>query len=58
MEIRPGLRSARSGSHLIFFTCDDKQVMVVRVLHERMNAQARIVRALREAQFAGAGDGS
>jgi len=35
--IRPGYARARSGSHSVFVRADGDVVIVVRVLHERMN---------------------
>jgi len=36
-DLRPGLRMATSGRHCIFFETDDSRVLVVRVLHDRMD---------------------
>lgn len=36
-DLRPGLQMTASGRHCIFFEADRSRVLVVRVLHERMN---------------------
>lgn len=36
-DIRPGLRMVASGRHCIFFEADQSRVLVVRVLHDRMD---------------------
>lgn len=36
-NVFPNLRKIRSGHHLIFYLIDDRQVEVIRVLHERQN---------------------
>lgn len=36
-ELRPGLQMATSGRHCIFFEADESRVLVVRVLHDRMD---------------------
>jgi toxin ParE1/3/4 len=35
-EIRPGCWRARQGRHVIFYRFDAKEVVIVRILHERM----------------------
>jgi toxin ParE1/3/4 len=36
-DLRPGILMATSGRHIIFFEADDVRVLVVRVLHDRMD---------------------
>lgn len=36
-DLRPGLHMAVSGRHCIFFEADDTRVLVVRILHDRMD---------------------
>jgi plasmid stabilization system protein ParE len=36
-DLRPGILMATSGRHSIFFETDDARVLVVRVLHDRMD---------------------
>jgi plasmid stabilization system protein ParE len=36
-DLRPGLQMATSGRHCIFFEADQSRVLVVRVLHDRMD---------------------
>ena len=36
-DLRPGLKMATSGRHCIFFEADESRVLVVRVLHDRMD---------------------
>lgn len=50
-EVALGMRAARAGRHVIFFVPDDELVFVVRVLHERANAKARVIRALRAGEL-------
>ncbi|MBV8972288.1 MAG: type II toxin-antitoxin system RelE/ParE family toxin [Sphingomonadaceae bacterium] len=38
-EIRPGLRSRPYGSHVVFYTVDERSVRIVRVLHGHMQAE-------------------
>lgn len=38
-SLHPGLRKARSGSHLIYFFANDEGVDVVRILHERRDLE-------------------
>lgn len=41
-HIREGYRSFKSGKHMIFYKVDANILMVVRVLHERMNIKAHL----------------
>jgi toxin ParE1/3/4 len=36
-DLRPGLLMASSGRHCIFFEADPSRILVVRVLHDRMD---------------------
>ena len=36
-DLRPGLQMIASGRHCIFFEQNDRQILVIRVLHERMD---------------------
>lgn len=36
-DLRPGLQMATSGRHCIFFEAEQSRVVVVRVLHDRMD---------------------
>jgi len=36
----PGMRSLRSGRHLVFYLADDAGIVIARVLHERRNMAA------------------
>lgn len=36
-DLRPGVLMASSGRHSIFFEADDSRILVVRVLHDRMD---------------------
>lgn len=36
-DLRPGLHVATSGRHCVFFEADRSRVLVVRVLHDRMD---------------------
>ncbi len=36
-DLRPGLHIATSGRHCVFFEVDESRVLVVRVLHDRMD---------------------
>jgi len=36
-DLRPGLRATVSGRHCIFFEADGSRVLVIRVLHDRMD---------------------
>ena len=37
-DIRPGYRRFAHESHVVFYTIDDEGVLIVRVLHKRMDA--------------------
>jgi plasmid stabilization system protein ParE len=36
-DLRPGLQMATSGRHSVFFEADTSRILVVRVLHDRMD---------------------
>ena len=36
-DLRPGIQMATGGRHSIFFEADESRVLVVRVLHDRMD---------------------
>ncbi len=36
-DLRPGLHMATSGRHCVFFEADESRILVVRVLHDRMD---------------------
>lgn len=36
-DFRPGLQMATSGRHCVFFEGDQSRILVVRVLHEKMD---------------------
>lgn len=36
-DLRPGLHMATSGRHCVFFEIDESRILVVRVLHDRMD---------------------
>jgi toxin ParE1/3/4 len=36
-DLRPGLQMARCGRHCVFFESDQSRVLVIRVLHDRMD---------------------
>lgn len=38
-EIRPGLRKFLSGSHILFFSHDDAEIRVIRLLHGKMDPE-------------------
>ena len=38
-DLRPGLQMAISGRHCVFFEADQSRILVVRVLHDRMDYQ-------------------
>jgi toxin ParE1/3/4 len=40
--LRPGLQMATSGRHRVFFEIDETRVLVVRVLHDRMDYQRHL----------------
>jgi len=41
-DLGSGLRMAASGRHCIFFEADESRVLVVRVLHDRMDYRRRL----------------
>ncbi len=41
-DLRPGLQMAISGRHCVFFEADQSRILVVRVLHDRMDYQRHI----------------
>ena len=41
-DLRPGLLMATSGRHSIFFEADDTRILVVRVLHDRMDYRRHV----------------
>lgn len=36
-DLRPGLQMATTGRHRVFFEADESRVLIVRVLHDRMD---------------------
>ena len=42
-DLRPGLQMAPSGRHCIFFEADPSRILVVRVLHDRMDYPRHLV---------------
>ncbi len=36
-DLRPGLQMATSGRHCVFFEADESRILVIRVLHDRMD---------------------
>ncbi len=41
-DLRPGLQMATSGRHCVFFEVDRSRVLVVPVLHDRMDYQRHL----------------
>ena len=41
-DLRPGLQMATSGRHRVFFEVDQSRILVVRVLHDRMDYQGHL----------------
>ena len=41
-DLRPGLMMAPSGRHDVFFETDDSRILVLRVLHDRMDYRRRL----------------
>ena len=41
-DLRPGLQMANSGRHCVFFEADQSRILVVRVLHDRMDYQRHL----------------
>lgn len=44
-DLRSGIQIATSGRHCIFFEADDSRVLVVRVLHNRMDYRRHLTTA-------------
>ena len=36
-DLRPGIQMATSGRHCIFFEADEARILIVRVLHDKMD---------------------
>ena len=41
-DLRPGLQMATTGRHCVFFEADQSRILVVRVLHDRMDYRRHI----------------
>ena len=41
-DLRPGLQMTTSGRHCVFFEADQSRILVVRVLHDRMDYQRHL----------------
>ena len=41
-HVREGYRRIRSGSHLVYYLAVEAEIRVVRILHERMDANANL----------------
>ena len=41
-DLRPGLQMATSGRHCVFFEVEGSRILVVRVLHDRMDYQQHL----------------
>jgi len=41
-DLRPGLQMATSGRHRVFFEVDQSRILVLRVLHDRMDYQRHL----------------
>ena len=41
-DLRPGLQMATSGRYCVFFEADPSRILVVRVLHDRMDYQRHL----------------
>jgi len=41
-DLRAGLQMATSGRHCVFFEADQSRILVVRVLHDRMDYQRHV----------------
>jgi toxin ParE1/3/4 len=41
-DLKPGLQMASSGRHSVFFEADQSRILVVRVLHDRMDYQRHL----------------
>jgi toxin ParE1/3/4 len=44
-DLRPGLQMATCGRHCVFFEADQSRVLVVRVLHDRMDYRRHLTTA-------------
>jgi toxin ParE1/3/4 len=41
-EVRPGYRKHPAGSHMLFYEIRDDAVVIVRVLHQRMDVEGKL----------------
>ena len=41
-DLRPGLQMATSGRHCIFYEANESRVLVIRVLHDRMDYRCHV----------------
>ena len=41
-DLRPGLQMATSGRHCVFFEADKSRILIIRVLHDRMDYQRHL----------------
>lgn len=41
-DLRPGYRSYRAGSHLIFYRLVAREILVIRILHQRMESASHL----------------
>lgn len=41
-DLKAGLRMAASGRHSIFFEADESRVLVIRILHDRMDYRSHL----------------
>jgi toxin ParE1/3/4 len=41
-DLRPGLQMATSGRHCVFFEANQSRILVVRVLHDRIDYQRHL----------------
>jgi toxin ParE1/3/4 len=41
-DLRPGLQMATSGRHCVFFEADQSRILIVRVLHDRMDYERHL----------------
>jgi toxin ParE1/3/4 len=41
-DLRPGLQMASSGRHCVFFEADQSRILVIRVLHDRMDYERHL----------------
>jgi toxin ParE1/3/4 len=43
VDIRPGYHRCQSGSHVLYFkTADDGQIVIIRILHQRMDVNRHL----------------